>query len=795
MSATRPVEASSPKLVGARIKRVEDARYLTGRARYVDDVTLSGTLEVAFLRSPVAHADLARLDTAHAAAHPGVRMVATGADLAGRVQPIVCDWQGPDWQGTRYPALAADRVRFVGEAVAAVVADSRYVAEDALELIDAEYREREVLATVDAAMADGAPLMHDGWEHNCFTRRHFVGGDPESAFAEADGVVEREVVTNRQTGMPIETRATLADFNAADGTLTIWTTTQIPHIMRTGIADCLGIAEHLVRVVSPDVGGGFGIKAHLYPEDLVVAHLAMRLGRPVKWLEDRREHVLAAIHAREHRHRIAAAHTADGVILAIRAEMYVDSGAYSIYPYTAAMEPGMAMGVLPGPYAIRNYECRAYAVATNKSPLGPYRGVARPAACFSMERIVDAVAEATGIDPLEVRRRNMLARDRFPYTTVTDLVYDSGDFVATIDAACEAVGYAELREEQERLRAEGRCVGIGIACYVEQTAHATAEFVKRGSPIIFGYDSSRVRMDPAGRLVVQVTSHSHGQGHETTMAQIVADVFGVAIEDVVVKYGDTSLIPYGTGTLGSRSIVMAGGAAQLAAERVRDKLKDFAAHLMEASPHDLELVDGRVGVKGSSAKAIEIRDLARWAHHRPEKLPEGMEPTLEATAVYDAAPGTGAFSNAAHVAVVEVEPANGRVKLLRYVVAEDCGTVVNPTIVEGQVAGGVVQGIGGALLEEIVYDDQAQPLTTSFMDYLLPTASDVPPVEVVHLETPSPITVGGIKGMGEGGAIAPGPAVAGAVEDALRPLGAGFVGELPITPQRVWSLIEGARAR
>ena len=779
-----------PRLVGQRVKRVEDPRLLTGRGEYVDDVHLPRMLHVALLRSSVAHARIVGIDTAAAAALPGVHLVVTADDLRDRVRPIVCDILPPGaWQTSAYPILADGKVRFVGEPVVAVVADSRYLAEDASEAIGVSYEELPPVMTVTAAEAGPDTQVHEGWDEAWFTHKQLRVGDIDRVFAEAAGVTRRSVEVGRHTGMPLETRAIIADFNPSSNALTVHMTTQMPHIMRTGLADHLGIPEHQIRVISKDVGGGFGVKAELYPEDILVSHLATRLGRPVSWVEDRREHLLGTIHAREHFYELEAAWDESGRVLAVRAEIRVDGGAYSVYPYSASMEPGMAMGVLTGMYDVPVYHADSWAIATNKTPLGPYRGVARPSACFAMERLMDAVAHETGIDPLELRRRNLVRADQMPHTTASGLEYDSGDFEATFRKAAEILDYDATREQQEEQRGEGRYLGIGVGSYVEQTAHGAAEFVKRGLPVIFGYDTSRIRIDATGNVLVHPTSHSHGQGHETTIAQVVADALGIEIERIRVVYGDTQDVAYGSGTLGSRSMVMAGGAAHLAAVELRDRLVRIAAHNLEVDPGDLEVADGEVRVKGSPATAVAITEIARWAHHRPERIPSDLEPTLEVTSSYGAPPGTGAFSHAVHMALVEVDPALGTVRVLRYVVAEDCGRIVNPMIVDGQVTGGVAQGLGGALLEEIVHDAEGQPLTTSLLDYLWPTAHDVPFVEIGHLESLSPFTIGGIKGMGEGGAIAPGAVIAGAVEDAMRPLGGGFVRKVPLTPERVLNLL------
>src|SRR5579864_759141 len=786
-------EATAPRLLGARVRRREDPRFLTGRARFVDDIVLPRMLHAAFVRSSLAHAEIGAVRVDRALSQPGVHAVLTGTDVVGRAKPITCDSTFDTWQGTEYPALAHDRVLFVGQALACVVAEDRYLAEDAAELVEVEYRELPPVTSIQDAIAPDAPRLHGHWEDNYFIKRHLRAGDPDAAFAQAAGVVELRTVSNRHSGIPLENRGCIAEFDA-DQTLTLWTSSQIPHLVRTGLADVLGLPESNIRVVAPDVGGGFGIKAHLFPEEIAACLLAMQTGQPVKWIEDRSEHLLASIHAREHHHHIRLAYSAQGELLALSGRIDVDCGAYSVYPFTATMDTGMALGILPGPYRIRNYECEAYSVATNKCPLGPYRGVSRPAAAFTIERAVDEVAHALGMDPVEVRRRNLVAPDEFPYESITGLVYDSGSFLESLDKLLADSHYEDLRRQQQAARGEGRFLGLGVALYTEQTAHTTTEFAKRGVPIIFGYDSAIVRMDPSGQVNVRVSTHSHGQGHETTMAQVVADRLSLSLEDVRVTFGDTDSTPYGHGTFASRSAVLAGGACARAADTIRELLIRFAAERLEASPGDLELSGGSVRVKGSPGIGVPIPELARLAHHRPETLPEGMEPLLEAVSTYDAHPGTGTFANAAHLALIEVDVDTGGIRLLGYWVVEDCGQMINPLIVDGQVHGGVAQGIGGALMEELVYDEDGQLRTTTFMDYLLPGATDIPRIEVSHLTSPSPFTIEGIKGMGEGGSIAPGPALASALVDALSPLGHAVVDELPLTRERVRRFIQGARA-
>lgn len=778
------------KYIGQRIIRREDARFLTGRTRYVDDLRLPGVLHAAFVRSPHPHAEIAAIRTERAVAHPGVAGVLTSEEAVRVTRPIRCDSLFPEWKGTEFPVLAWPRVRFVGEAVAVVAAADRYLAEDAAELIEVDYRPLPAVVDLETAAEPGSPLVHDAWGNNLYLDRKAKFGDVDQAFSGADLVWERTYRTHRHTGFPMEGRACLADYDPASGTLTVHSATQIPHLVRTGLADTLGVPEHSIRVIAPDVGGGFGIKAHLFPEEVAVCLLSMRLGRPVKWIEDTREHLTACIHAREHVHRVKVAVKRDGTILGIKADVLVDAGAYSVWPWTASMDVGMAANMIPGPYRVRNYEFRARAVATNKCPLGPYRGVGRPSAAFTIERAMEDIARQLGLDPIEIRLRNYVPDDGYPYTTVSGLIYDSASLQASARKAADAIGYAEFRRLQKAARAEGRCLGIGFGSFIEQTAHATNEFIKRGVPIVFGYDSVRVSVDPSGKVTVDSSLHSHGQGHETTFAQVVADRLGVPLADVRVQFGDTQSAPYGMGTFASRSAVLGGGAAWKAADIVRGNILKIAAHMMEASVEDLEIADGVVQVKGSPQHRITVGEVARLAYHRPERLPEGLTPAdLAATQSYDAPPGYGTWTNSMHATIVEVDPDTGFVQILRYVVVEDCGVMINPLIVDGQVHGGTVQGIGGALLEHLVYDETGQMLSPTLVEYLLPSARDVPAIEVHHMQTPSPFTIGGFKGMGEGGAIAPLPALANAVTDALAPLGVA-VDALPLSPDRIRRLIE-----
>jgi carbon-monoxide dehydrogenase large subunit len=778
------------KYIGARIARREDVRFLTGRTHYVDDIHLPGTVHAAFVRSPYAHAQVQDVRTEPAAGLEGVFGTLTGAEVVHLTRPIRGDSEWPGWKGTDLPVLAWPRVHFVGQAVAVVAAVDRYVAEDAAELVEVDYHPLRAVVDPEAAAEPGSPLLHEAWGDNLFLERQGTFGDVDGAFAQADLVWQRIYRTHRHTGFPLEGRACIADFDPATGILTLYSATQMPHLLRTGLADTLGLGEHEIRVIAPDVGGGFGIKSHLFPEEVAVCLVSMRLGRPVKWIEDTAEHLAASIHAREHVHRVQVAVKRDGTILGIKADVLVDAGAYSVWPWTAAMEVGMAVNMIPGPYRIGAYEFRARTVATNKCPLGPYRGVARSSAAFTIERAVDEIARELGLDPVAMRLKNYVPDDAYPYTSVTGFIYDSASLEGALRKLTEVIGYDDFRREQVAARAQGRYLGLGIGTFIEQTAHGTSEFVRRRNPIVFGYDTVSVTLDPSGKVTVASGLHSHGQGHETTLAQVVAERLGVPLADVRVRFGDTESAPYGLGTFASRSAVYGGGAAWKAADQVRQNLLSMAAHMMEANPDDLEIAEGVIQVKGSPQARMTVAEVARLAYHRPERLPPGLMPADLTTAQnYDAAPGTGTWANAAHAAVVEVDVATGCVHILRYVVVEDCGVMINPLIVDGQVHGGTVQGIGGAMMEHLVYNEDGQLLSQTLMEYLLPSALDVPNIEVHHLQTPSPFTLGGFKGMGEGGAIAPLPALANAVSDALAPLGIS-IDALPLSPERIRQLIE-----
>jgi aerobic carbon-monoxide dehydrogenase large subunit len=615
-------------------------------------------------------------------------------------------------------------------------------------------------------------------------------GDPDAAFAGADFVIRRHFQTGRYAGVPMENRAILADYQPATGQLTVWSSTQLPHLVRTAIADMLDFPEHHLRVIAPDVGGGFGIKGVVYPEEIAVPLLALRVGRPVLWVEDRREHLLAATHSRQQDLEVEVAAMSDGRLVALRFDSVGDVGAYSVYPFTSAIETLQTGRHLPGPYGFEHYQNHIRAVVTNKSTVGPNRSVSRPIGNLVTETMMDLIAERTGLDPADVRRRNLVRPDQFPYHSVTGQVYDSGSFVQALDKVLEMIDYRGFREQQREALAQGRYLGVGLSSYVEQTAQGTPSLQGRGMDNVAGYDSAVVRIDPSGKVLVAVGVSGHGQAHSTTFAQVAAQQLGVPLTDVVIIEGDTATTPYGMGTWSSRSAVVASGAITAAVGKLRPKVLEIGAHLLEAAVADVDLREGQVTVRGTASRAVSLRDVARVAYHGAVRLPPGMEPELVANGYYEG--GGGTYANAAHAGIVEVDPETGIFQFLRYCIVEDCGTMINPMVVDGQIHGGVAQGIGGAAYEELVYDADGQLLTASFMDYRMPTAREVPALEVAHLITPSPFTPLGIKGMGEGGTVSPGAILACALSDALRPFGVRFT-ELPLTPEKVLRALQEAR--
>jgi len=780
-----------PKIVGARIKRTEDPRLLTGLGAYTDDRQVMRVLHVAFRRSDQAHARIRSIDCSAARAAPGVVAVLTAEDLSAAVQPLVATSRMPNYYPTPLLPLAQHKVRYVGEPVVGVIAQSRYHAEDALELIAIDYEPLAAVSDPEAAARSGAALLHEEAGTNVLVSREFKRGDVDAAAQSAPVRVKGRFRMHRKTALAIEPRACLAEYEAGREALTLHSATQVPGIVRDALATALDIPGHQIRVVAPDVGGGFGGKGSLYPEEIFVCAAARQLRRAVKWTSDRLEDLAASNQAFDEIVDAELALDADGRILALSADVIGDVGAYSVYPWTAGLEPVQVVSFLPGPYRIQHYRARTRAVATSKAPTGPYRGVGRPISTFVMERLMDMAAARIGMDVKDIRLKNLVAAEELPYKVASGIVWDKSGFQECLNAACAAIGYGSLRAEQKEARAAGRWVGIGVACYAELTGIGSRISVAPGMPINTGTETAIVRIDSTGAVTAAFGVAAHGQGLETTLAQIVAEHLGSRFDDIRVVQGDSSAVPGGTGTYASRSMVLAGGAGTLAAQAVREKVLNAASHLLEASVADLVAEDGRVTVVGTD-RSISFREVARAVYSELARLPAEARGELAATRTYD--PVFGTTSAATHVATVEIDPETYEVRVERFVVAEDCGRLVNPLIVDGQVHGGVAQGIGAALYEEVIYDERGQVTTGSLVDYLVPSACEIPPMLVVHLESESPTTLGGFRGMGEGGTIGAPAAVANAVADALAPLGIE-INELPATPERLFRLIEAARAR
>ncbi len=763
----------------ARLARKEDARFLRGRGRFVGDLKPERMQDVAFVRSPLAHAHL------HGITIPDdVRdAVFTASDLAG-VRPLRAVVGIAGFRPSDQPVLAGHRLRYAGEPVAMCLADTRAEAEDIAQRIALQTEAIAAVSDMLAARSPDAPLLHDGWTENVFLQ---VGHDGNIAAAAAGAPITlaREFRTARQCMAPLEGRGLVAEFDSRTDQLIVHATSQFPHVLRTGLAECLQIADQRIRVISPDIGGGFGYKAVLAPEEVAVCWLALKTGRAVRWLEDRHEHLSASANCREHHYRITVHADRDGRLLAVDAEAVVDAGAYSATPFTAAVEVSQVVGVLPGPYVIPSYRCTAAAVATNKTPILPYRGVARPGVCYVMEMMIDALARAVGKDPTEVRLLNLIPPAAMPYDNVTGKHFDSGDYPKCLEDAVAAIDLAGVRRRQAEGMPDGRLLGVGFGIFGEQSATGVTSDGKKMQL----FEQATARLTPDGRLDLRVGVHSHGQGLETTLAQLANEVLGIDPADVRVVHGDTELSPYSSGTWGSRCIVWAGGAVTESCRRIAGRAAAIGGALLQADAASVEVRDGAVfGPSGS----VTLREIARAWYLRPQDLPDDLDPGgLEATEGYSPSRRTGAYTAATHAAVVALDRQTGAVEILDYVVVEDPGVMVNPMIVEGQVHGGTAQGIGTALYEEMPFSATGIPLAPTFADYVLPGPTEVPDIRVHHMETPSPYTVFGIKGVGEGGAIGPLAAIGNAVNDALRPLGVEIT-ELPITPARVLRAIAAA---
>ncbi len=779
------------RIFGSAIKRREDPRLITGAAKYTDDLVLPGMAHLAVVRSPYAHARIKRIDTGKALKVPGVLAVYTGAQMkdAG-FAPIPCAWVVPnaDIKTPAYPPIAIDTVRYAGNAVAIVVAESRYAARDGADAVDVDYDPLSAVADAFKAAQKGAPQLHPEAPDNICFHWKVSGGEVDAAFKSADVVVKERILNQRLIPNAMEPRAALAQYSAPMNELTLWVTSQNPHIARFLLSLDTPIPEHQIRVIAPEVGGGFGSKIPHYPEDSMVVFASKMLNRPVKWTETRSENYKATIHGRDHVQDVEMCASKDGTITGLRATVWANLGAY--LSTAAPGVPTILHGLmLSGVYRIQNIHEDVYGVFTNTTPVDAYRGAGRPEATFLVERMVELLAAKLKMDPVELRRKNLIPPFDHGYNVVTGLTYDTGNYAGALDKAMGMANYARLRKEQAEARKQGKLQGIGMCTYAEICGLGPSQVA---GAVGFGgglWESAIVRFHPSGKVHVMIGVSPHGQGEETTFAQIVADELGVAVEDVTVFHGDTSQSPQGWGTYGSRTTAVGGGALANAVKKIKDKAKIVAAHLLEASADDIDYADGKFFVKGSPAKAKTIQDIALMANVA-WNYPKDLEPGLEASAFFD--PPNFVYPFGAHIAVVDVDAETGEVALKRYVAVDDCGRVINPMIVEGQIHGGIVQGVGQALWEGAVYSDDGQLLTGTMMDYALPKAEHFPNFELGMTETTTTVNPLGVKGIGETGTIASTPAVYNAVMDALAPLGVEKV-NMPLTPERVWRAIRDAK--
>ena len=780
------------RIFGSAIKRREDPRLITGQARYTDDFILPGMAYMSVVRSPYAHAKIRRIDTKKAASMPGVLGVYTGQQMkdAG-FGSIPCAWvvPGSDTKTPPYPPIAIDTVRYVGNAVAIVVAQDRYQARDAADAVDVDYDPMAVTVDAFKATQKGEPQLHGDVPSNVCFHWKVSGGDIDAAFKSADVVVKEHIVNQRLVPNAMEPRAALAHYQSAAGEFTIWLTTQNPHIARFLLSLDTGTPEHKIRVIAPEVGGGFGSKIPHYPEDAMTVFASKMTNRPVKWTETRSEGYRSTIHGRDHIQDVEIAAKKDGTILGLRAKVWANLGAYLSTASTGI--PTILHGLmLSGTYKIPAIHEDVYGVFTNTTPVDAYRGAGRPEATFIVERLVDLLARELKMDPVELRRKNFIPPFTDGHTVATGLVYDSGNYDGALNKALEMANYPKLRAEQQEARKKGQYIGIGLSTYAEICGLGPSQVA---GAVGFGgglWESAIVRFHPSGKVNVMVGISPHGQGEETTFAQIVANELGVGVDDVEIMHGDTDQTPMGWGSYGSRSTAVGSGALMGAIKKIKDKSKLVTAHLLEAAPEDIEYADGKFFVRGSPDKFKTIQDVALMANVA-WNMPKGVEPGLEATSFFD--PPNFVYPFGAHIAVVQVDAETGEIALKRYIAVDDCGKVINPMIVEGQIHGGIVQGIGQALWEGAIYDDQGQLLTGSLMDYAIPKAEYFPNFELAMTETPTTVNPLGVKGIGETGTIASTPAVYNAVADALAPLGVKKI-DMPLTPERVWRAIREARS-
>lgn len=777
------------EMFGTSLKRREDPRLITGNGQYTDDIQLQGLLHAATLRSPYAHAKIKRVDVSKAREAEGVIAVYTGADIKDSMGPIPTAWLPPDsnMKTPAHPALAYEKTRYVGDGVAFVVAEDRYQATDALDLIDVEYEQMDAVVNQEKAMADGAPQLHEDVDNNIAF--HWKAGEvPDSVFSDAEVVVNHRFRQQRMIPNPMEMRASAAKYNPASGETTIWCTSQNPHIHRFLLSGVLGISESKLQIISTDVGGGFGSKIAVYPDEALVAYATRDLRRPVKWSEDRSEHFMSTSHGRDVILDVELAGNKDGTLTALRIKNMANMGAY--LSTAGPGVPTILFGLItPGPYRIPQAQVETYGVVTNTTPTDAYRGAGRPEATYQIERMVDLFADKINMDPLEMRQKNLLKKDEFPYDNALGLQYDSGNYEGSLAKALDMVDYDAFRQKQAALRKEGRYVGLGLSTYVEICGLGPSKVA--GAVGFQGglWESATVRVHPTGKVSAFTGTSPHGQGEETTFAQIIGNKFGIPQEDVEVIHGDTNRIPMGWGTYGSRTTPVGGTAMAIASDRVIDKAQKIAAHVLEASEDDVTFDDGQFSVKGAPDQSVSFADVTLQAYVAWD-LPEGVEPSLEAQAFYD--PDNFVYPFGAHICQVEVDADTGEISVDRYAAVDDPGPIINPMVAEGQVHGGIVQGVGQALWEGAVYDDHGQLVSGTFMDYAMPKARFFPKFETAFTETPSPVNRLGVKGIGETGTIASTPAVANAVVDALKPFGVKDI-DMPFNPEKIWKLMQQGR--
>ena len=776
--------AAATRYLGKPMKRKEDPRLIQGLSHYVDDIVLPNLLHAAILHSPYAHARIRSVDTLKAQSAPGVVLVLTGADIRGAIGPVPCAAVIPDMKAAPRPVLARDRVRFVGEGVAVVVASGSYAARDALDLIEVDYEPLTPVVDPEKAIANGATVLHEGHKDNIAYRWELEGGDVKAAFKNADKIVKQRMINQRLIPVAMEPRGVVADYKPGERQLTVWSSTQIPHLLRTQIAAMLATPEHSVRVITPEVGGGFGSKLNVYPEEALVAYLAMKLGKPVKWIESRRENFQTTIHGRDQINDVEVAVKRDGTILGLRLGIIADLGAY--YQLLTPLIPTLTALMSSGCYKIPAIRIEIIGALTNKMATDAYRGAGRPEATYFIERALDLVAAELKKDPVEVRRKNFPKPNEFPYATPTGVIYDSANYDKSLDLALKISDYKKLRLDQAKARKEGRVVGIGLSTYVEICAMGPSSAMPAG-----GWESATVRIEPTGMVNIMTGSSPHGQGQETSFAQLGAEILGLEPNDVNVVHGDTAIVPYGIGTFGSRATAVGGTAVYKSLMKLREKVAAIAGHILAEDPSNLVFDKMRITSKADAKKSLAFGE-AVGAAYVAKTLPPNMEPGLEATTFFE--PSNFTFPFGAHVCVVEIDPETGDVRLTKYVAVDDCGNVLNPLLVEGQVQGGIAQAVGQALLEEAVYDEQGQLITGELMDYALPRAGDLPWLETARTVTPSPVNPMGVKGVGEAGTIGATPALANAVADALEPFGVRHV-DMPFKRERIWQLMQKGNRR